>query len=327
MKLYHHIRKCLLAAGMLVSTAAPVWSANTTITATLDSAYILMGKQTTLHLEIVGDNDAGHLQLDNNADTIVKEVEIINLLPADTADLGNNRRQIKQDMIIQSFDSGLYTLPPFVYVSGKDTFRSNTLVLKVLPVPVDTLQSVHGYADVVDAKSHFFDFLPDFVTDNWGWILLGILLVAGAVAAYFVATKRVTIQLVPPKKPIPPYQLAIENLNRLRDEKLCEKGQEKEFYTRLTDILRIYLDQRFGINAMEMTSSQIISKLNDNEQTKQPNRYMRQILEIADFVKFAKVRPLPDDNVKSFNSAIRFVEETKPEEPSEENKESTNNDK
>ncbi len=325
------IHKLLIAIVAFVATS-PMAKSETEITATLDSAYILMGKQTTLHLEIIGDNAPGSLLLKDKADTLVKEVEIIDILPADTTDLGNNRYQIKQDIIIQSFDSGLYTLPPFVYEVGKDVFKSNDLVLKVLPVPVDTLQTINGYADVIDANAHFFDFLPDFITDNWGWILLGLLLIAGAIAAYFILTKRVKITLTPPQKPIPPYQFAMESLSKLREEKLCEKGQEKEYYTRLTDILRIYLERRFGINAMEMTSSQIIATLNDNEQTKQPNRYMKQILEIADFVKFAKVRPLPDDNVKSFNSAVQFVEDTKPEEPIEvekdsDKKEISNNDK
>lgn len=323
MNIYHIYR---LIGVIILATVSPLAKgANVSITTALDSAYILMGKQTVLHLEILGENNPGTLLLDNSTDTLVKEVEIINLLPADTTDLGNNRYQIKQDIIIQSFDSGLYTLPPVLYTVGNDTFHSNSLVLKVLPVQVDSLQTIHGYAGVVDADSRFFDFLPDFITDNWGWILLVLVLIAASIVAYFIFTKRVHIPLVPQKKPIPPYQLAIENLNKLREEKLCEKGQEKEYYTRLTDILRVYLDQRFGINAMEMTSSQIISKLNETEETKLPNRYMRQILEIADFVKFAKVRPLPDDNVQSFNSAIRFVQDTKPEESNEENEDKTLN--
>ena len=86
----------------------------------------------------------------------------------------------------------------------------------------------------------------------------------------------------------------------------------QEFYTRLTEILRTYLDKRFGINAMEMTSSQIMQHVERHDLTRPSSALMKQILEMADFVKFAKVRPLPDDNVKSFNMATRFVEDTKP---------------
>ena len=111
---------------------------------------------------------------------------------------------------------------------------------------------------------------------------------------------------------VPPYELAMQALTRLKSEKLCENGHEKEYYTRLTEILRTYLEQRFGINAMEMTSTQIMQQVSRHDETRPSAGLMKQILEMADFVKFAKVRPLPDDNVKSFTMATRFVEDTKP---------------
>lgn len=312
------IRSIFLSLGLGIFSLQSSAS-EPTFKASLDSAYIIMGKQTTLHLEITEDSSIkGNLPIINSeTDTIIAPVEIIKRLSADTADLGNNRRQIKQDIIIQSFDSGLYTLPPILYTVGNDTFKSNELVLKVIPVPVDSMPTIHGQANVIAPNTRWYDFLPDFITDNWGWILLAILIITGAVLAILFRKKEVSLPLVPRKKPIPPYELAMQQLVVLRDEKLCERGQEKEFYTRLTDILRVYIDTRFGINAMEMTSTQIVDALNKNAETAEPNKYMRQILEIADFVKFAKVRPLPDDNVKSFNWATKFVEDTKPVEINE----------
>ena len=67
---------------------------------------------------------------------------------------------------------------------------------------------------------------------------------------------------------------------------------------------------KLHINAMEMTSSQIIETLHRNEETKAVNRQLRDILEMADFVKFAKMRPLPDDNEQVMRYAETFVEET-----------------
>ncbi|MDE7396247.1 MAG: cell wall anchor protein, partial [Muribaculum sp.] len=125
---------------------------------------------------------------------------------------------------------------------------------------------------------------------------------------------------------LPPYELAVKQLNELKSEKLCENSREKEYYTRLTDILRIYLETRFGINAMEMTSTQIMRSVRSHDTTKPSAALMKQILEIADFVKFAKVRPLPDDNVKSFNQALQFVEATRPEPETAESTDSTDAD-
>ena len=280
--------------------------------ASLDSAHIIMGKQTTLHIEIVDNNGVNGVLPILNSDTIIAEIEVISKSQADTIDLENNRRQINQDIIIQSFDSGLYTIPPIQYIVGKDTFKANPLALKVIPVSVDSLQTIHSQADVIYPNSRWYDFLPDFITDYWGWILVVIIVILGAIFGLLLYKKKLPITLTPAKKEIPPYELAIQLLERLRDEKLCERGQEKEFYTRLTDILRSYIDSRFGINAMEMTTTQIIESLNSNNETVDSKSYVEQVLEIADFVKFAKVRPLPDDNVKSYNWALQFVKETKP---------------
>lgn len=85
---------------------------------------------------------------------------------------------------------------------------------------------------------------------------------------------------------------------------------EKEYFTELTDILRDYLYKRFGINAMEMTSNQIMRTLADQTDVKEKRTYVRKILAMADFVKFAKVRPLPADNVEAYDNAVNFVKET-----------------
>lgn len=304
-------------------------AATHSVKASLDSAYLLMGRQTRLHLEIIEDKDAAG-QLLIKGDTLVKEVEVIDMSQADTTDLGNNRVQIKRDLLIQSFDSGLYTLPPILYASGGDTSATDRLTLKVIPVSVDSLATIHTYAGVEEGESRWYDFMPDWITDYWGWYLLAAILIAGGIVGYLLITKKGRAVILPAKKPVPPYELAMRQLNELKEQHLCENGQEREFYTRLTEILRDYLARRFGINAMEMTSSQIVSILESNAETKLPNRYMKQILEIADFVKFAKVRPLPDDNVKAFSSAMQFVEDTRPlpePESPKGSEESTINDK
>lgn len=276
----------------------------------LDSAYIIMGKQTPLHVEIVGklDENGGIL----TPDTLWKDVEIASVTEPVITDLGNGRKELRQDLILQAFDSGLYTLPPVLYLQNGVVSESNRPALKVMPVDVDSMATVHDYADIQTPPRHFFDFLPDWMTDYGLWILLGLIVIAAGLFVYLYYIRKGRIPLVPVKKPVPPYELAIRQLDELHAAKLCERGEEKEFYTRLTDILRNYLDSRFGINAMEMTSSQILRALNSNEETKVPRKYMSAILETADFVKFAKVRPLPDDNAAAFKSALQFVEDTKP---------------
>lgn len=298
---------------------------NVSVKASLDSTLLLMGKQTALHLQIVQDKGAVGYFVGAGSDTICTGVDIVGATMPDTTDLKNNRIQIDANLILQSFDSGMYVLPPMQYVVGKDTFKSNQLTLKVLPVAVDSLKTIHDFKDVKSPPFNIFDFIPAFFTEYW-WINL-IVLILIVVGVLLYLKKKKGHSFMPKKKEVPPYEEALGKLQQLKEMKLWQSGQEKEYYTVLTDILRNYIDRRFDINAMEMTSNEIIDVLKRNDETKAVNEQLQQILEIADFVKFAKVRPLPDDNEASYQRAVRFVEETKPEEPvKEDNAESSGNE-
>ena len=309
-----HIRILFAILTLSIASATTV-SAQTSLKVSLDSAYLLMGKATPLHIELITDSSADG-QLLVPKDTLCDKVEILKALEADTSDIHNGRIQIDQQLLLQSFDSGTYVLNPIRYVQGNETIASNRLVLKVMPVPVDTLTTIHDYADVQDVDRRFVDYLPDFLVDYGLWIL-ALIIVLGAGYYLYRRLSRKGVETKEKVIVIPPYELAIQELDSLRSDKLCEQGREREFYTRLTDILRQYLQGRFGINAMEMTSTQIRHMLQTNEETRLSKRNMDQVLETADFVKFAKVRPLPEDNTRSFNSAIQFVEDTKPLPPAQ----------
>lgn len=294
------------------------------VKAKLDSVQILMGKMTMLRMEVVQNNNVkGEFDIFRTSppDGIVAvcgdSVELRTSIKRDTLDLGSGRIQINYAVPVQAFDSGFYQLPEFVYIAGRDSARSNVVSLKVVPVNVTADAKISGYADVMGpAESNIFDHVPDFIVDYWWIILLIIIVIAGTVLLMIRYRKKGSLL---PKKPEPsPYVVAVENLNRLRARKLWEQGLEREYFTELTEILRVYLAKRFGINAMEMTTRQIIDKLSSDVRIKDKREYVRQVLDMADFVKFAAVRPLPDDNVKSFDNVMKFVEETKPEEKEEE---------
>jgi len=315
-RLFLHIRYLSLALIVLVTALGG--HARTTVKANLDSTSFLMGILTDLNVEVVENvGDKGHFPMfkDCPADGYVSllgdSVELRLPRKADTVDLGSGRRQINFRIPLQSFDSGAYRLPEILYVSGKDTARSNVVAFKVYPVPVSANDSIAGFSPVLGPENpSVFDHVPDFLYYYW-WVIL--LIIALAVLAYWMAKRYKREGAILPHKPEPsPYETAIRRLNNLRTRKLWEKGMEKEYFTDLTEILRIYLDKRFDINAMEMTSRQILESLSANPEIRDKREYMRQILNMADFVKFAKVRPLPDDNVAALDNAVRFVEETKP---------------
>lgn len=307
-----------VAAAMALISPHAVMGAKPDITvkASLDSATLEMGRRTALHVEVFGTIDAAdsaatviELQI---PDSIRSSVEVSAITDPEITDLGNGRVRILRDIIIQGFDSGVYTLPPVLYFTADTALPSNETILKVYPVAVDSLKSIHDFADVVTPRRQLLDYLPDWMARYWWWILIAALVVCLGGYIYWRRSKGGSIIPSTPVKKETPVEAALRLLGELREEKLCQRGEEKLYYTRLTDILRTYLHGRFGINAMEMTSTQIRRALRSNETTRMSSELMSRILEMADFVKFAKMRPLPDDNIAAMNHAVKFIEDTRP---------------
>ena len=312
-----NVRHIVMTAVMLLATVLGAWGGNVTFKAKLDSATLIMGRTTALHLEITQDKNARGFFPGEQADTLSAMVEIAERPAADTTDLGNDRIQINRDLIIQSFDSGLWVIKPIPYVVNGDTAFCNQLTLKVLPVDVSQMKDIHDIKPVEDVPFNLLDWLPDYW---WAW-LLALLLIISTIWAYNKYYKKGINPLKPSRKRLPPYEEAMLNLQNLKAAQLWQQGQEKEYFTGLTDILRVYIDRRFDINAVEMTSSQIIDTLKRNEETKAVNEQLEMILEVADIVKFANARPLADDNEVAYQRAVNFVEATRPVVEQPENKE------
>lgn len=331
------IKKSIL---LFIITALCVFSSKTYAQQTLidvkiDSAAILIGEQTVLHLTVTTDKDK-EVRLLIPRDTLVAGVEVLELPKADSSFIENERLLIKQDILVTSFDSSLYLLPPFKVVDGADTIYSNQVALKVSTIPVN-----------VDNPEEFYDIKnvwnPPFVlADYYPWIF-GILfaLFLICVIAYVVKRMRNRQSIIPFKKPepkLPPHEQAFKELDEIKQQKLWQQGLNKEYYTLITETLRRYIVERFGINAMEMTSGEILDLIHKHTDANSVYENLKQIMELADFVKFAKWNPLPDENDLSMMNAYLFVNQTKiveipsPEdkvkeegkETSEENNESNN---
>ncbi len=330
MKQRDKIGQLVVGAMLLLSSVTATAQGNVVVSAQMDSAAIMMGEQTVIRLELSQDRNAVVNQpAVNPQDTLVTGIEILSIAQPDTVDLKNNRIQVNRELLITSFDPGLYYLPPFQYVAGSDTVETQSLSLKVVAVPVDSTQitiaridsiAINDVKPVEAPRFVLWDYFPKWLL----WALLAVALVALGIFLYLRYFERDrAIETGERKEQIPPYDRAVQELTRLKESKLWQQGQEKLYYTELTDILREYLDGRFHINAMEMTTTQIVNALRMNEETRVVNQQLREILAMADFVKFAKMRPLPDDNEQVMRYAENFVNETKPVEKVPEENEPT----
>ena len=312
------VRMLLLVVCLLAGFTAG--AQQTLIDVKVDTADILIGEQTTLHVTVTTDPNR-RIIIPLPSDTLMTGVEVISVSDADST-VADGRLVIRRDILVTSFDSSLYLLPPFIAIDGADTIASNQVALKVSTVPVD-----------VDNPEKFYDikdvWKPPFVlADYYPWIF-GILstLFIICVIGYLVQRyrRRQSEAPVKPAEPeLPPYEVAIRELDSIKDQKLWQQGLNKEYYTQVTDTLRRYISRRYGVNAMEKTSEEILAIIERESDERSVYDTLRQVLRLSDFVKFAKLHPLPDENDESMRNAYLFVNQTKrteapqPDEPAAE---------
>ena len=319
-----HIRPLLCGGIMAAATLGTSGASTPALKVSLDSAYVLMGNLIGINAQVIVEgNTDGELTFDAS-DVEHLGIELHHAGDIKRTDLGNDRTQIDRTYFLQAFDSGAYTLPPVRFIAGTDTLASDSLALKVMPVDVSQLEDINPDADVIDVSRKWYDFIHDFILDYWIWWLVALLVIAAGICAALILTRKVEVKIMR-KPPVPAYTVALRKLEKLRESKLWESGQEKEYYTKLVDILREYLHRQFGINAMEMTSTQIMNAVSNNNHAYISKENMRQIIKVADYVKFAQARPLPDDNVSALRSAVKFVEDTRPRTETENENEATKN--
>jgi hypothetical protein len=211
-------------------------------------------------------------------------------------------------LTLTSFDGNLYYLPPFkVKVNGK-TIESKSLALKVVDVEVDTtkLEKFFGPKDVQDNPFQWSDWSLSF------WLSVFMLLLL-AVAYYLYLRLRdnkpimVRIKIV---KRLLPHQKAMKEIEQIKADKMVNSENQKEYYTKLTDTLRKYIEERYGFSAMEMTSSEIIERLTTADD-QQSLGELRQLFMTADLVKFAKYSTMINENDANLVNAIDFINQTK----------------
>ena len=287
------------------------------VKASMDSTAILVGHQTQIKLEVV--QDKGKTVLPPTwKDTLVKGIEILKVSTPDTTDLNDAKWQINSQLLVTSFDSGFYYIPPFKFIDGDDTLESNSLSLKVVTLDIDTTGAeFFDIKPVMKAPFVWKDYLMPVL-----WVLLALLVIAAAIYIYYRYKKHKPLLGSQPVVPLlPAHVRALQALEKVKDEKLWQNNREKEYYTQVTDILRQYIFERFRINALEMTSSEILGKIKVLHDYNSVYDNLKQILVTADFVKFAKWKPLPDENEVSMVNAMLFVSQTKEEEPEPENNE------
>lgn len=329
------LKKTLLAALLFVIAVAGVFAQSVSVQATVQPSEIQIGEQALINLRVIAPKDK-RIAFPVYESHIVPGVEVLTMLVPDTV-LENNVMTLNFKYVVTSFDSTLYYIPSMPVYDGTDTILSNSFGLKVTsPQLSDStlayLEKINtGQTDSIDFTALQLNDIkpvqkPPLVWTDYLWILWillgGLLLLAliGLVIYLALKKKKKGYFFVPPRVQ-PPHVRAIAALDKLKEEKIWQHGREKDFYTKLTDVLRVYIFERYGINAMEMTSGEILNRIRQVEETDSVYENLKQVISTSDLVKFAKYAPYPDENNLSMVNAYFFVNQTREPDPIPENKE------
>jgi hypothetical protein len=299
---------------VLILSGFSLYAQQVQVAARIDSTSILIGNQTNLRLTVAFDIKSGvpKVQWPQIADSLVPKVEVISKSQVKTIIPDSTHPTVQQeieDITISSFDSGYYAIPPFKFIINGDTGNpqlTEAMMLTVNTVHVDTTKAFKDIKAPIQVPFTWLELIP-YV----GYGLLALLIIGGII--YFVIRKlkkQKPVTVEQPKVFIPPHIKALEALEKLGMQKLWQEGKIKDYYTGITDILRIYLEERYGITALEMTTDEIMLALKRKDISEMMKQKLRDILVLSDLVKFAKENPLPNEHESCFNTSVDFVNET-----------------
>lgn len=248
-------------------------------------------------------------------------LEMVKTRAADTLRDGGKYRLVKEYYLTQ-FDEGKYTIPSQkIRINNKDYF-TDSLLVEVHTVAIDTLkQPLYDIKPIQEVKKPF---------TSYGWILTiiaAVLLLLIVAFVYFVFIRKKKFPFLQTQKKLPPFDRAIQDLKELQNSKYLIQSQHKEYYTRLTDIVKVYLEEEVHILAKESTTDELLTKINLLQEKGKLNlnqetiTNLKRVLQTADLVKFAKNKP-SDDNAEYDRETIENVviktQEAIPLEPTDE---------
>ena len=279
------------------------------VEASIDQIEMLVGQQTHVTLKAVAKENAKvEFPQFQPSQYVTPGVEVLTCQPQEDKAADNGLVEKSMVYTLTSFDDTLYYIPPMtVKIDGKE-YKSKSLALKVLTIEVDTAHAEKFFPpkDVQDNPFQWSDWSLIF------WLSVLILIVLALTYYLYIRLRdnKPIITHIRIVKKLLPHQKAMKEIEQIKADKMVTAENSKEYYTKLTDTLRKYIEERYGFSAMEMTSSEIIENLMATQDQKALDE-LRQLFTTADLVKFAKYSTLINENDMNLVNAIEFINQTK----------------
>lgn len=297
--------KYLVLLLIFVLTVFQVKAQNVTVNAKLDTNQFLIGDQVGLELKVKQPLKE-FVGIPNFEQNFNEDIEVIDQSKHDTTLLESGEYIIKKNVTITAFDSGYYALPPIPFLYYSDTLRTDTLIFKVNALPVDTTKAIKDIKMPYETPLSFAEIYP------WagGGLLLALVILILIYVIRKIKRKEPIIKRFKPKEPA--HIIAYRSLDKLKKDKMWQQDKIKDYYTVLTDILRMYLWNRYAIRTLERTSEEILESLRVSEFNDEESfEILKEIFHLSDLVKFAKYKPVADQHEKCMTGAYSFVDKTK----------------
>lgn len=306
--------KIFILGALMISSLAVAQTKPPIVDARLEPDSVAIGDQ--FHLEVTVTKDQVQIvdfpMFENGI--IGEKIEILKEGAVDTILHEGRTLTLRKRYLLTTFDEGYYSLGrfPTLYMDKNivDTLWSrDSLLLKVGTYEIDTVkQTIYDIREPLHTPVKFGEIS--------GYLIWGLIIGAAiALLVFYIIRRRKRIPLFGKPSPAdPPHVKAIKALEELHHQKVWQNNKHKQYYTRLTDIIREYLEERYGVHAPEMTSDEVLEAIVQFSLPERSVNELRHLLRSADMVKFAKQIPDSEDNETAFTAAYYFVEQTKPTE-------------
>lgn len=305
------MRKAFISIVVFLTSVLLLSAQQIRVTSKPDTSVMLIGDQ--IGFTVTAEMPSGvSADMSGAADTLAGKIIILRRDPRDTTVSANGSVTITDRYLITAFDTGSYTIPPFYagVASGDSLLRffSDYSFLDVIRpdvTPPDTTDVIFDIVGPRSAPVTFREILP--------WIIITLIVAVMVwLLARFLPRNPLRRFVRPPAPPEPAHVIALRDLKTLRSEEIWQKGDIKEYYSRLSDILRRYIDNRYGVSSPELTTDETVRMLQKASVTTSGQMAtVKEVLSLSDMVKFAKYLPDSALHESSMDSAVRFVEETR----------------
>ena len=252
------------------------------VKAEIDTTSIRIGEQFQLKISVA-----------ETQNVIIPKIELKGLEIIDSTRIDTIKNSLIRRYILTGFDSGAFYIPQQQIFVKNQAFLTDSLLINIATIAIDTLKVKKFPIKSIKEEPYTFDDFRIYI-----YLILAILAIIGFWIYWFVIRKRKETEDAPTYRTLPPFEEAILRLNELDEKLLWQNNKIKEYYSELTEIVRGYIERELKVPALENTTDEVLAMIKDFknadsiETSKETIKKLKDLLQEADLVKFAKSKPL-----------------------------------